>query len=95
MDHPTSPSPYDRPAKRQCLVSHDPEDENKLESRPQQASNGARFENKVPVRTPGSFTAEFKKLLHYNDTLGALALKLLELYFCLWQCYVVKSAEKM
>ena len=35
------------------------------------------------------------KLLHYNDTLGAPALKLLDLYFCLWECYVVKSAEKI
>ena len=46
------------------------------------------------MRTPGSLTAEFKKLLHYNDTLGAQALKLLDMYFCLWEFYVVKSAEK-
>ena len=47
------------------------------------------------MRTPGSLTAEFKKLLHYNDTLGAQALKLLDMYFCLWECYVVKSTEKI
>ncbi|KAJ5193615.1 hypothetical protein N7491_000946 [Penicillium cf. griseofulvum] len=32
MDHPTSPSPIDRPAKRQCRVSQAPEDEPKLEN---------------------------------------------------------------
>jgi hypothetical protein len=35
------------------------------------------------------------KLLHYNDALATPALKLLDLYFCLWECYVVKSAEKI
>ena len=45
--------------------------------------------------TPGALTAEFMKILQYNDTLATPALKLLDLYFCLWECYVVKSAEKM
>ncbi|KAJ9481574.1 hypothetical protein VN97_g11897 [Penicillium thymicola] len=35
------------------------------------------------------------KLLHHNHTLAKPALKLLDLYFCMWGCYVVKSAEKM
>jgi hypothetical protein len=35
------------------------------------------------------------KLLHYNDVLATPALKLLDLYFCLWECYVVKSADKI
>ena len=35
------------------------------------------------------------KLLHCNDTLATPALKLLDLYFSLWECYVIKSAEKM
>ena len=48
----------------------------------------------IPV-TPGALTAEFMKILQYNDTLATPALKLLDLYFCLWECYVVKSAEKM
>ncbi|KAJ5035199.1 hypothetical protein NUH16_005029 [Penicillium rubens] len=95
MDQPTSPSPCDRPAKRQCLVSHDPEDENKLQSHPQQSSNGTIIEPEVPVRTPGFLAAEFMKLLHYNDALATPALKPLDLYFCLWECYVVKSAEKI
>ncbi|KAJ5382088.1 uncharacterized protein N7496_004516 [Penicillium cataractarum] len=95
MDHPFSPSPCDRPAKRQCLVSHDPEDENKLQSHPQQSSNGTINVLEVPVRTPGSLTAEFMKLLHHNDALATPALNLLDLYFFLWECYVVKSAEKI
>ncbi|CAG8103389.1 unnamed protein product [Penicillium salamii] len=95
MDHLTSPCPCDRPAKRQCRVSHDPEDENNLQSHPEQSSDSAAIEAEVPVPTPGSLTAEFMKLLHYNDALATLALKLLDLYFCLWECYVVKSAEKI
>ena len=47
------------------------------------------------MRTRGSLTAEFMKLLHYNDALATPALKLLDLYICLWECYVVKSAEKI
>jgi hypothetical protein len=38
------------------------------------------------------------KLLRYNDSLAEPALNLLDLldlHFCLWECYVVKSAEKI
>jgi hypothetical protein len=35
------------------------------------------------------------KLLRYNGALATPALKLLDLYLSLWECYVVKSAEKM
>jgi hypothetical protein len=47
MDHPTLPSPIDRPAKRQRRVSHDAEDEPKMENHPQQPSNGTTIEPKV------------------------------------------------
>jgi hypothetical protein len=47
MDHPTSPSPCDRPAKRQRRISHDAEDENKAQSHPQQPSDGATIEAEV------------------------------------------------
>ncbi|OQD78957.1 hypothetical protein PENANT_c070G11843 [Penicillium antarcticum] len=59
-----------------------------------QSSNGTIIEPKILV-THGALTAEFIKLLRYNNTLATPALKLLDLYFCLWECYVVKSAEKM
>ena len=49
----------------------------------------------IPASTPGALTAEFMKLLHYNDTLATPVLKLLDLYFCLWECYVVKAAQKI
>jgi hypothetical protein len=45
--------------------------------------------------TPGPLTAEFVKLLRYNDALATPALKLLDLYVSLWECYVIRSAEKM
>ncbi|CAG8217092.1 unnamed protein product [Penicillium nalgiovense] len=54
MGHLTSPSPCDRPAKRQCRVSEDPEDENKLQSHPQISSDGATIgaegAHAVPLR---------------------------------------------
>ena len=34
------------------------------------------------------------KLLHYNDALATPALKLLDLYFCLWECYVVNLPRR-
>ncbi|CAG8070403.1 unnamed protein product [Penicillium salamii] len=83
MDHPTSPSPINRPAKRQCRVSQAPEDEPKLESHLQQAPNGTTIEPKFPVRTRGTLTAEFMKVVHLNDSLATPVLKLLDLYFCL------------
>ncbi|CAG8275565.1 unnamed protein product [Penicillium olsonii] len=95
MDQPTSPSPCGRPAKRQCLVSHEQEDDNKLQSHPQQSSNRSIVEPEAPVRTPGSLAAEFIKLINYNDALATPALKVLDLYFYVWKCYVVKSAEKI
>ncbi|CAG7937207.1 unnamed protein product [Penicillium salamii] len=94
MDHLTSPSPSDRPAMRQCRSSHDPEDENQMQSHPQQSSDGASTEAEAPVRTRGSLAAEFMKLLHYNDALATPTLKLLGLYFSFWESYIVKSAEK-
>ncbi|KAK4867812.1 hypothetical protein LT330_007471 [Penicillium expansum] len=95
IDQPTSPSSRDRPAKRQCRVSHDAEDKNKAQSHQQQSSDGISIEAEVLVRIRGSLAAEFMKPLNYNDALATPALKMLDLYFCLWECYVVKSAEKI
>ncbi|CAG8049935.1 unnamed protein product [Penicillium salamii] len=95
MDHPTSPSPCDPLAKRQCQVSNHPEDENKLQNHPRQSANGTIIDPEVPVYTPGSLAAEFMKFINYNDALATPAFKLLDLYFCLWKCYAVKSAEKI
>jgi hypothetical protein len=38
---------------------------------------------------------EFMKVVNLNDSLATPVLKMLDLYFCLWECYVVKSAEKI
>ncbi|KAI1829283.1 hypothetical protein DTO027I6_9851 [Penicillium roqueforti] len=90
MDHPTSPSPIDRPAKRQCRVSQTPEDEPTL-------SNHSKSQTAQPSnpRTRGTLTAEFMKVVNLNGSLATPALKLLDLYICLWECYVVKSAQKI
>jgi hypothetical protein len=47
------------------------------------------------MRTRGTLTAEFMKVVNLNDSLATPALKLLDLYFCLWECYVVQSAQKI
>ncbi|CAG8947744.1 unnamed protein product [Penicillium salamii] len=49
----------------------------------------------VQLSKLSSLTAEFMKLLHYNNVLIILSLKLLNLYLCFWECYVIKSAEKI
>lgn len=36
------------------------------------------------MRTPGSLAVGFMKLRYYKDTLATPALKLVDLYFCLW-----------
>lgn len=113
MDYPTSPSPIDRPAKKQRRVSQDEEDQSKLETHAQlQTAQPSNPRSVIPslagtekkkkntstaqrLVTLSALTAEFMKLLHYNDILAALTLKLLDLYFSLWECYVVKSAEKI
>ncbi|OQE73952.1 hypothetical protein PENNAL_c0085G00839 [Penicillium nalgiovense] len=50
--------------------------------------------HRTQVSTPGALTAEFMELLRQNETLTTPALKLLDLHFCLWECYVAKTAEK-
>jgi hypothetical protein len=47
------------------------------------------------VRTRGTLTAEFTKVVDLNDSLAIPVLRLLDLYFCLWGCYVLKSAQKI
>ena len=110
----TSPSPIDRPAKRQCRVSQDPEYEPKLETvhsklqtaqlsnprsvispRQEIKKNISTNSKQIPARTRGTLTAEFMKAVNLNVSLATPVLKLLDLYFCLWQCYVAKSAEKI
>ena len=43
------------------------------------------------MHTPGSLAAEFMKLINYNDALATTALKVLDIYFFLWKCYVINS----
>ena len=35
------------------------------------------------------------KVVNFNDSLATPTLKLLDFYFSLWECYVVKSAQKI
>ena len=45
--------------------------------------------------TRGTLTTEFTKVVNLNVSLATPVLKLLDLYFCLWECYVVKFAQKI
>ncbi|CDM32736.1 hypothetical protein PROQFM164_S02g002887 [Penicillium roqueforti FM164] len=50
MDHPTSPSPINCPAKRQCRVSYALEDKPKLENQPHSVMNKLQYCGSVSER---------------------------------------------
>ncbi|CDM38547.1 unnamed protein product [Penicillium roqueforti FM164] len=86
IDHPTSPSPINRPAKRQCRVSQAPEDRPILETHPQQASNGTTIEpNNLECYVVKSaqkirLKEEQRQLQASNDLLASDSDILLQLY---------------
>ncbi|KAJ5148264.1 hypothetical protein N7526_001616 [Penicillium atrosanguineum] len=51
--------------------------------------------SQTPVRPAGLLTTQLIRILRDNVDLAMPALQLLDLYFCLWDCYIVKSAEKI
>ncbi|CAG8062969.1 unnamed protein product [Penicillium salamii] len=63
MDHPTSPSPIDWPAKRQCRVSQAPEDEPKLKNQPQQVTNSTTIEPKRQLQASNDLLASDSDIL--------------------------------
>jgi hypothetical protein len=81
-----SSSPVDRPAKRQRRLSED-------------TCNDPEAEDISPVSSSTAAsnlpTVQLKQILHRNVDLAQPALRLLDLYLCLWESYVVKSAESI
>lgn len=65
MDHPTSGSPIERPAKRQCRASEGTEDVNKLQIRPQQSPDDTIVEAEVS-QAPLVATNEVTKLHRFQ-----------------------------
>lgn len=51
--------------------------------------------SQTPVSPAGLLTTQLIRILRDNVDLAMPALQLLDLYFCLWDCYIVKSAEKI
>ena len=51
--------------------------------------------SQTPVSPAGLLTTQLIRILRNNVDLAMPALQLLDLYFCLWDCYIVKSAEKI
>ena len=39
--------------------------------------------------------SEMKRILDENPSLASSAMELLDLYLCLWDCYIVKSTQKI
>ena len=60
-----------------------------------QKTNKSLKPTQTPATPGGSLTTEFIQILHHNASLASPALNLLELFLCLWECYVVKYAEKI
>jgi hypothetical protein len=82
----TCSSPADRPAKRQRRLSEDTcNDPNAEDISPASYSTAA---SNLP-------TTQIKQILRRNVNLALPALRLLDLYLCLWESYVVKSAESI
>ncbi|KAJ5117619.1 hypothetical protein N7448_011251 [Penicillium atrosanguineum] len=51
--------------------------------------------SQIPVNPAGLLTTQLLRILRDNVDLAMPTLQLLDLYFCLWDCYIVKSAEKI
>lgn len=81
-----SSSPADRPAKRQRRLSEDTCNDSSAEDI-SPASHSTAASN-LP-------TTQVKQILRRNVDLALPALRLLDLYLCLWESYVVKSAESI
>jgi hypothetical protein len=45
--------------------------------------------------TLASLTTEFEYVLRHHNALAAPIVDLLDLYLCLWKCYIVDSALKI
>jgi hypothetical protein len=81
-----SPSPADRPAKRQRRLSEDTcNDPNAEDNSP---ASGSTAVSNLP-------TTQLDQILRRKSDLALPALRLLDLYLCLWESYVVKSAESI
>lgn len=51
--------------------------------------------SQTPVSPAGFLTTQLIRILHDNMDLAMPALLLLDLYFCLWDCYIINPAEKI
>ncbi|KAJ5240469.1 uncharacterized protein N7469_002060 [Penicillium citrinum] len=88
-----SPSPVGRPTKRQRRVSEDvSNDSDARESITASSSTITRLKISASANLP---TTQLQQILRCNADLAAPALKLLDLYLCLWETYVLKSAENI
>ncbi|KAJ5117613.1 hypothetical protein N7448_011245 [Penicillium atrosanguineum] len=94
MDRPPSPFPAGQPAKRQRRLSDQPDNDMYVQDYQPQADRTA-IDPEIPVNPAGLLTTQLLRILRDNVDLAMPTLQLLDLYFCLWDCYIVKSAEKI
>ena len=60
----------------------------------QKTNNFLNF-TQTPASPVGHLTTEFMQILRHDTSLAAPVLNMLELFLCMWECYVVKYAEKI
>jgi hypothetical protein len=56
------------------------------------------YDNADSIQAPAtsaSLTTEFEYILRHHSSLAAPIVDLLDLYLCMWKCYVVESALKI
>ncbi|KAJ5982016.1 hypothetical protein N7451_012116 [Penicillium sp. IBT 35674x] len=93
MDLPPSPSTA-RAAKKQRRLSKQPMDEIIVKDFQQEAGHAVNALKDV-IYPAGPLTTQLTQILHSQADLPTPALRLLDFYLCLWDCYVVKSADKI
>ncbi|KAJ5034830.1 hypothetical protein NUH16_006275 [Penicillium rubens] len=49
----------------------------------------------IAVAATHSLTEEMNQILQTSPSLASSAIELLDLYICLWECYVINSARKI
>ncbi|CAG7998180.1 unnamed protein product [Penicillium nalgiovense] len=70
---------------------------------PESSKQATRFSKRTPPRGAKTFsidsacslTCDLAEILQEKPSLASSAVELLDLYLCLWECYMIKSAGKI
>ncbi|KAJ5642605.1 hypothetical protein N7490_006605 [Penicillium lividum] len=98
MESPSVDSLAGRPAKRRRHSSLPYENRSSAEPKMGEKWTGTVDLGKykpTAVATAHSLTEEMNQILQRSPSLVSSAIELLDLYICLWECYVINSARKI